>query len=183
MYSLTCSNLNSYTVSLGATSVGSDAVCRRVFRLWELGMSHCVITMTKTLTSSLMEVGCTRNWRWALVNYACISVMSLIYRRKSKGPSTDPCGTPNKTGLSWEASPPTTTRIKLNQKLSSDQKTWNIPHPDSRILSQSCISYSQQGGNSWLIFLAGSPTAVQKSDHFHPDVMWAESECAFQEVC
>ena len=38
---------------------------------------------------------------------------------KAKGPSTDPCGTPDKTGLSWEASPPTTTRCCLSELCAS----------------------------------------------------------------
>ena len=44
-------------VSSETTSVRSDAVCRR-YRLWELGMSHCVIGMAK-----LLHQIC---WKWGV---------------------------------------------------------------------------------------------------------------------
>jgi len=34
--------------------------------------------MAKTLTSNLIEVGCTRNWRWAMVD----STYSIITSRR-----------------------------------------------------------------------------------------------------
>ena len=101
-------------------------ICHFSGHLINLSMSSCSCCLSPFPLIFLKSLVSSANFNILLVTP---SSRSLMYIKNKIGPSTDPCGTPLKTGFQFETSPSTTTLCLLSVSHCSIQFIILIPIP------------------------------------------------------